>query len=158
MSDADTTFGFLESNAIGSIQDYYNLAGSRSLTSFDVAHRVVVSYVEDLPFGEGQKWLANVRGLTGKMVSGWRVTGTTTFQGGFPLPLTAQATTLQTTFGAGTTRPNVFGGMRQNDRRLGAVSVERLVQRSVLLTAGSVRVWKRKPDRSQPAAGVDREL
>ena len=82
ISDADTTFGFLESNAVGSIQDFYNLAGSRSLTSFDVAHRVVVSYVEDLPFGEGQKWLANVRGLTGKLVSGWRVTGITTFQGG----------------------------------------------------------------------------
>lgn len=110
ISDADTTFGFLESNAVGSIQDFYNLAGSRSLTSFDVAHRVVVSYVEDLPFGEGQKWLANVRGLTGKLVSGWRVTGITTFQGGFPLPLTAQATTLQTTFGAGTTRPNVLTG------------------------------------------------
>ena len=39
ISDADTTFGFLESNAVGSIQDFYNLAGSRSLTSFDVAHR-----------------------------------------------------------------------------------------------------------------------
>ena len=110
ISDADTTFGFLESNAVGSIQDYYNLPGSRSLTSFDVAHRVVVSYVEDLPFGHGQKWLGNVTGLTEKLVSGWRVTGITTFQGGFPLPLTAQATTLQTTFGAGTTRPNVLAG------------------------------------------------
>ena len=110
ISDADTTFGFLESNAVGSIQDYYNLPGSRSLTSFDVAHRVVVSYVEDLPFGHGQKWLANVTGATGKLVSGWRVNGITTFQSGFPLPLTAQATTLQSTFGAGTTRPNVVAG------------------------------------------------
>ena len=45
ISDADTGFGFLESNGVGGIQDYYNLAGSRSLTSFDVAQRVVVSYV-----------------------------------------------------------------------------------------------------------------
>ena len=28
-----------------------------------------------------------------------------------------------------------------------------MVQRIVLLTARSVRVWKRKPDRSQPANG-----
>ena len=44
------------------------------------------------------------------MVSGWRANGITTYQSGFPLPLTAQATTLQTTFGAGTTRPNVVAG------------------------------------------------
>ena len=110
ISDADTTFGFLETNAVGSIQDYYNLAGSRSLTSFDVAHRVTVSYVLDLPFGQGQKWLKNVKGPAGKLVSGWRANGITTYQSGFPLPLTAQATTLQTTFGAGTTRPNVAAG------------------------------------------------
>lgn len=110
ISDADTTFGFLETNAVGSIQDYYNLAGSRSQTSFDVGHRVVVSYVVDLPFGHGQKWLANVTGLTGKLVSGWRVNGITTYQQGFPLPLTAQASTLASTFGAGTTRPNVVPG------------------------------------------------
>ena len=51
-----------------------------------------------------------MKGVTGKLVSGWRVNGITTFQGGFPLPLTAQATTLASTFGAGTTRPNVIAG------------------------------------------------
>ncbi len=110
ISDSDTGFGFLESNAVGNIQDFYNPRASRSLTSFDVAHRLVVSYVVDLPFGRGQKWLANAKGLAGKAVSGWRVNGITTFQGGFPLPLTAQATTLQTTFGAGIARPNVIAG------------------------------------------------
>ena len=110
ISDADTTFGFLETNGVGSIQDFYNPGGSRSLTSFDVAQRVVVSYVVDLPFGHGQKWLGKMTGAPGKLVSGWRVNGITTYQSGFPLPLTAQATTLQTTFGAGTTRPNVVPG------------------------------------------------
>jgi hypothetical protein len=75
-----------------------------------VANRLVVSYVVDLPFGRGHRWLGNAKGLPGKVVSGWRVNGITTFQGGFPLPLTAQATTLQTAFGGGTTRPNVVAG------------------------------------------------
>ena len=51
---------------MGNIQDFYNPRASRSLTSFDVAHRVVVSYVADLPFGHGQKWLGTVTGLTGQ--------------------------------------------------------------------------------------------
>jgi hypothetical protein len=114
ISDSDTGAGFLESNGVGGIQDFYTPRASRSLTSFDVAHRVVISYVVDLPFGRGQKWLPNVTGLTGKLVSGWRLNGITTFQGGFPLPLTAQATTLQTTFGGGTTRPNVVAGCEKN--------------------------------------------
>ena len=110
ISDSDTTFGFLESNGVGSIQDFYTPRASRSLTSFDVPHRVTVSYVQDLPIGQGQKWFGNAKGLTGKLISGWRLNGITTFQSGFPLPLIAQATTLQTTFGAGTTRPNVAAG------------------------------------------------
>jgi Carboxypeptidase regulatory-like domain len=110
ISDADTSFGFLESNGVGSIQDFNNPRASRSLTSFNVAHRVVVSYVMDLPFGQGHKWLGNVSGVTGQLISGWRVNGITTLQSGFPLPLTAQATVLQSTFGAGTARPNVVPG------------------------------------------------
>src|ERR1051325_1630399 len=77
ISDSDTAFGFLESNAVGSIQDFYNPRASRSLASFDVAQRLVVSYVVDLPFGRGQRWLGNLKGLAAKVVSGWRVNGIT---------------------------------------------------------------------------------
>jgi len=90
-----------------------------------VANRLVVSYVVDLPFGRGHRWLGNAKGLPGKVVSGWRVNGITTFQGGFPLPLTAQATTLQTTFGGGTTRPNVVAGCEKN---ISGSALERLNQ------------------------------
>jgi hypothetical protein len=113
ISDSDTGAGFLETNGVGGIQDFYTPRASRSLTSFDVANRFVVSYVVDLPFGKGQKWVSNATGLTGKLVSGWRVNGITTLQGGFPMPLTATATTLQTSFGAGTTRPNVIAGCQK---------------------------------------------
>jgi hypothetical protein len=110
ISDADTNFGFLESNGVGAIQDYDNVRGSRSLTSFNVAQRVVVSYVADLPFGQGQRWGNHATGVAGQLISGWRVNGISTFQSGFPLPLTASANVLQSSFGAGTTRPNVTPG------------------------------------------------
>jgi len=123
ISDSDTGFGFLESNAVGGIQDFYDPRASRSLTSFDVVQRLVVSYVVDLTFGRGSRWLGNVKGAAGKLVSGWRLNGITTYQSGFPLPLTAQATTLQTTFGAGTTRPNVVAGC---DKTISGPAQERL--------------------------------
>jgi Carboxypeptidase regulatory-like domain len=109
IADADTGFGFLESNGVGAIQDYDNIRGSRSLTSFNVAQRVVVSYVADLPFGRGQRWGNDVTGVAGQIISGWRVNGISTFQSGFPLPLTASANSLSS-FGAGTIRPNVAAG------------------------------------------------
>ena len=110
LSDSDTASGFLETNGVGAVQDAYNPRGERSLTSFDVAYSLVVSYVLDLPFGNGQKWLGHLHGPANGLISGWQVNGITTFQGGFPLPLTAQASVLETTFGAGTTRPNVVAG------------------------------------------------
>ena len=36
--------------------------------------------------------------------------GVTTFQSGFPIAMTAQSSTLQRSFGSGTTRPNVVTG------------------------------------------------
>ncbi len=114
LSDSDTGFGFLETNGVGAVQDAYNPAGERSLTSFDVPYSLVVSYVLDLPFGRGKKWMGNVQGVADKLISGWQVNGITSYQGGFPLPLTAQASTLQSTFGSGTTRPNFVAGCDRN--------------------------------------------
>jgi hypothetical protein len=63
----------------------------------------VASYVLDLPFGRGKKFLSGLTGPASKIVSGWGVSGITTLQRGFPLKFftsnPAQA------FGAGA-RPN----------------------------------------------------
>jgi hypothetical protein len=87
ISNTDTLTFWLEfgSGGTGGIQDNYNLRGERSLSSQDVPQRQVVSYVLDLPFGRGKKWLSGVNGLAGKIVSGWGVDGITTLQRGFPL-------------------------------------------------------------------------
>ena len=86
LSNTDTLTTWLESG-VGQVQDWNNLKGERSLSSQDVSQRLVLSYVYDLPFGRGQKYMSDTTGVVGKVVSGWGVDGVTTFQKGFPLPI-----------------------------------------------------------------------
>jgi hypothetical protein len=110
MGNTDTSQQFLEYGGVGSIQNYYDLGAERSLLSYNVEHRAIVSYVLDLPFGKERKFLAGATGFVGKLVSGWGVNGIITFQSGYPLVLVAQQTTLNSSFGAGTPRPVVAEG------------------------------------------------
>jgi hypothetical protein len=88
------------------VQDPTNLNAEKSLTSFSAAQRLVVSYVVDLPIGRGKHFLGSVHGVADKLVSGWGVSGVTTFQTGLPLALTT-ATNLTNSLGGGS-RPNVI--------------------------------------------------
>jgi len=91
-------------------QDSQNLRGGEySLSSFDVRHRVVVSYVVPLPFGEGQRW-AHYNGVAGAVVSGWTINGITDFQKGFPMSFNQQSNNTLTGYGYGTIRPNKVAG------------------------------------------------
>jgi hypothetical protein len=111
ISNAEAYTTFLEANTIGAVQDYTNLRGSRSLMSFDVPHRAVISYVMELPFGHGKHFLSSASGVSDKFVSGWSVAGITTFASGFPMVITSAAPNyLSTYFGAGAIRPNVVAG------------------------------------------------
>ena len=110
MSNTDTLTAWLETTTAGSVQNNNNLRLERAVASYDVPHRVVISYVLDLPMGKGHRLGGNATGVIGKAISGWGINGNTVFQAGFPMVLTAQATTLSGTFGGGSPRPNVVGG------------------------------------------------
>jgi hypothetical protein len=116
MSNTDTLTSWLESGTtggVGQVQDWNNLAGERSLSSQDVSQRLVVSYVLDLPFGRGQRYLGDVNGISGKVVGGWGIDGVTTFQRGFPLKITwaGPSTALEAAnLGIGNIRPNAVAG------------------------------------------------
>jgi Carboxypeptidase regulatory-like domain len=86
LSNTDTLTTWLE-GGVGSPQDWNNLKGEKSLSSQDVSQRLVISYVYDLPFGHGQRYMSDASGVVGKVVSGWGIDGVTTFQKGFPLPI-----------------------------------------------------------------------
>jgi hypothetical protein len=111
LSNADTLTNWLEAST-GSIQNNYNLRGERSLSSQDVPQRLVISYVLDLPFGSGQKYLSNASGALDKLVGGWGVDGVTIFQRGFPLVLSNGVANFTTLWGGGS-RPDVVAGCRK---------------------------------------------
>ncbi|MBI3696691.1 MAG: carboxypeptidase regulatory-like domain-containing protein [Acidobacteria bacterium] len=100
ISDTDTLTAWLEPNGNPGVQDTYNVRLERSLANYDVAHRLVVSYAVDLPFGKDQPLLSGVTGAVGKIVSGWGISGYTVFASGTPLPLT-NAVNLTNSFGGG---------------------------------------------------------
>lgn len=70
-------------------QDSYYMRASRSLTEYDIAHRFVVSYIIELPFGRGRRFGANWGRLTNAVLGGWQFNGITTYQTGTPLSISA---------------------------------------------------------------------
>jgi len=83
------------------------------LSSQDVSQRLVLSYVYDLPFGHGQRYMSDATGVVDKVVSGWGVDGVTTFQKGFPLKVTwaGPATPLESlNVGIANIRPDAVQG------------------------------------------------
>jgi Carboxypeptidase regulatory-like domain len=106
LSNTDTLTSWLETG-VGAVQDNNNLRGERSLSSQDVPQRLVVSYVLDLPFGQGKKYLSNVNGRLNDIIGGWGIDGVTTFQRGFPLVFRNGQANDATLFGTGS-RPNLL--------------------------------------------------
>lgn len=62
----------------------HNIALDRGRSAFDVDHRIVNSFVYQLPFGRGGKYLNGVGRAANLVVGGWQVNGIVTFQKGFP--------------------------------------------------------------------------
>ncbi len=122
LTNTDTLTSWLEGSTggVGQVQDWNNLNGERSLSSQDVSQRLVISYVLDLPFGHGKRFLSGLSGISDKMVSGWGVDGVSTFQKGFPLKITwAGASTPLENAGLGVSniRPNVVSGCSKQGTR-----------------------------------------
>ena len=53
-------------------------------SEFDQRQRLTLNYVYTLPFGKGKSYLGNASGAVDKLVSGWQLTGLTTFASGGP--------------------------------------------------------------------------
>src|SRR5690606_34575943 len=90
-TNAETLTTWLESplGGTGGYQTPNDLDREWALSSFDSRHRAVITYLLDLPFGQGKAFLNNASGVVNQLVSGWSVNGATTFQAGFPLAISA---------------------------------------------------------------------
>lgn len=85
-------------------QDVYNRRLDRSLAPEDISSRLVVSYVAELPFGRGKKFLNKAPRAVDLALGGWQVNGITTYQTGQPIVVTNSVATT-----SGATRPNNNG-------------------------------------------------
>lgn len=72
-------------------QTYYNRRLEKALSTNDIPNVVALSYSYELPFGPGKHFL-NGKGVGGKVIGGWQVTGIQQYQSGRPIVLTANNT------------------------------------------------------------------
>jgi trimeric autotransporter adhesin len=83
----DDQFGqgnhFSGANQGGRPLDPRNLAAEYSRSLRDVPHRVVLSPVIQLPFGEGRRWATS--GLPNALAGGWTFSGILTYESGSPI-------------------------------------------------------------------------
>ncbi|MCC6343390.1 MAG: TonB-dependent receptor [Bryobacterales bacterium] len=71
----------------GGTIDPANLNRDRSLSDVHVRHRFSTAYVFQLPFGPGRPWLTS--GVMSQVARGWQLSGTTVFESGRPMTITA---------------------------------------------------------------------
>jgi hypothetical protein len=94
--------GFLDPTP--GIQNVYDRSQERAISTQDIAQRLVISAVWEMPFGRGQRFLSDAPRAVDLILGGWQLNGIATFQSGQPLVIT---TNIPTTSGA--TRPNNTG-------------------------------------------------
>src|SRR5947208_4531661 len=90
-------------------QNPNDLAAERGLAEFDVRHRLVVSYVYELPWGRGRRWGQSWTGITDSLFGDWQVSGIHVLQSGLPLTATLSGTTVLNLGSDRISRPNLVG-------------------------------------------------
>jgi hypothetical protein len=83
-------------------------------SDFDLRQRFVVSYIYELPFGQGKAFAHNATGALNQLLGNWQVEGITTAQTGNWFTITDAITNVSTSDGGGVVgyfevRPNVVG-------------------------------------------------
>ena len=88
--------------------DNSDIRRDRGRSEFDVDHRLVSSFVYELPIGRGKKFGNSLPKIADVVIGGWQVNGIATFQSGFPMTISAaDVGGLNDTFG--TNRADLVG-------------------------------------------------
>ena len=111
ISNTDTLTSWLESHSTAGVQDWNRLDLEKSLASFDVRNRALVSYVMQLPIGTNQRFFGTAGPMLNRVIGGWGVNGITILQSGFPMPVTTSAN--NTGSQGGGSRPNLVPGAQR---------------------------------------------
>lgn len=91
-------------------QDSFNLRAERGLSAFDLRHRMVVSYIYELPFGKGKRFLNTSGRVADAFLGGWQVNGITSAQSGSPFtPQLSNGSSVINSGPGGPVRPYLVG-------------------------------------------------
>lgn len=106
IDDSDST-QLATTSGTGNLQDQRNLRAERSRSFQDVRHRLVASYVWELPFGRNRPLLSGIHPLLNHVVGNWQLNGIASYQSG-------RAFTVQSPFdhsntGSSNIRPDATG-------------------------------------------------
>jgi len=102
-------------------QDFYNMQNEKSITSFDYRHYLKLTWIYELPFGQGKRWLSSA-GAVDKLLGGWRVAGIHAYRSGNPLQV--YNGDIETGFGQWGVRADVIPGVDQKVPWTGPVDSE----------------------------------
>jgi hypothetical protein len=102
--------GGVNGNENSPAQDSFNLRAERGLASFHLSQRWVNTFLYELPFGNGKRYLQD--GIASKILGNFQISGIYTMQTGFPFTINLRGDTAGV--GAGTggifVRPNAVPG------------------------------------------------
>lgn len=70
-------------------RDYYNRRMEYSVSSHDVPHSFVTSFVYDLPIGRGRRYGSGMPAVAQQILGNWQVAAIVRLQSGFPVPVNA---------------------------------------------------------------------
>lgn len=86
----------------GAAMDHFNRRLQMSIGQLDQTHNLKLSYVYELPFGKGRKYMTS--GVSNLVLGGWRIGGVHTYSSGTPISI---GTTVGFPIFAGGNRPTV---------------------------------------------------
>jgi hypothetical protein len=101
LTDVDSTQPSQEYGTTSAVMSPFQRDRNKSLAGEDVPQTVVVSAVYELPFGEGQRWLAKSHGFMERVLaSGWVASGVFHANAGVPFVFRSSACTVPSQFDA----------------------------------------------------------
>ena len=105
-----TTQGDIANGSNSLPQNSFDLAADRGPSDFNATHRFVGSYIYELPFGNGKKYMDSASGWQQNLVGGWQINGITVLQSGQPFsPAYSGGPAAIGATGTGIIRPNIVG-------------------------------------------------
>jgi hypothetical protein len=90
------------------LQNWKNLHLERSLATFDIPQRFVLSFNYQMPFGRGKAFGQNMNRVVDAFVGGWEISSILTFSSGYPIVPQLDSADLL----SGDQRPDIVGDYR----------------------------------------------